>query len=67
MKYKQCPHCKSKKGFYFIVTLGGLEYISKSFDGDTISQDRRGLDKIERYATCMNCGHQIDTNRLNTD
>ena len=66
-KYRQCPYCKNKKGFSFIVTLGGTEYVSKKFNGEVISQERWGKNKIDNYATCMNCGKQIDTDRLDTD
>lgn len=63
-KIRQCPHCKGKTGFKITVWLGGHEEYKVNFKGKTISQEREGTDTIEKFATCLDCGKNISTNKL---
>lgn len=64
MKIRQCPHCKSKKGFNIIVFLGGYEERVVSFNGNLIKTVREGTDRIDNYANCLACGKSIDSDKL---
>lgn len=63
-KVRQCPHCKSKKGFQIFVRLGGYLELRISFAGKVIESERNGSDDIEKYASCLECGKRIGTDIL---
>ncbi len=62
--HRRCPHCKSTQGFSLTVYLGGTECKQVGFNGKVINVDRSGTDDIEKYASCLNCGKMIPTDKL---
>lgn len=66
-KYRKCPHCGSKKGFQITVFLGGNMEYDVDFNGTILNSNRNGIDDIENYATCLECGRLIDSEKLDTD
>ena len=63
-KYRQCPYCKSKKGFRIRYTIGGYGHEDRTFKGDVIDSYRSGADDIDNYAECLECGKLIDSVKL---
>lgn len=66
-KIRQCPKCKSKKGFELRYSVGGHGCVTMTFKGKTIDSEREVFDTIDHYANCLNCGFSIDAERLQTD
>lgn len=66
-KYRQCPHCKSKKGFSYNYVIGGFGTIAMDFKGKLISTERSGSDDLDKYTTCLSCNKDIEIDRLQTD
>lgn len=66
-KMRQCPKCKSKKGFELRYSIGGYGSVEMNFKGLTINSEREQFDTLDHYANCLNCGFSIDTDRLQTD
>lgn len=64
-KIRQCPHCKSKKGFSVSVILGGFQETKMSFQGKIIDVERHGSDDVDEYsAKCLDCKKSINTELL---
>ena len=63
-KKRQCPFCKSKKGFEIHIFLGGTHVKHMSFDGKVLFDEREGTDKIENFARCLDCKKLIDVELL---
>jgi hypothetical protein len=66
-KHRQCPHCKSKKGFVYMVILGGYHQFEMTFNGKIITNERHGTDNVDKYAQCLSCKKLIDIDYLQTD
>jgi len=63
-KVRQCPYCKSKKGFHIFITLGGHESKEMNFKGKILKQNRSGTDDIDKHGNCLECGKSIDAELL---
>jgi hypothetical protein len=63
-KVRQCPHCKSKKGFSISVVLGGYHDYTMSFSGKILDEKREGSDSMESYGACLECKKPIDVEFL---
>lgn len=66
-KHRQCPFCKSRKGFRVTVQLGGYQEMEMSFKGKLLNIEREGIDDIEPYAHCLNCQRLIATDNLDLE
>lgn len=65
-KFRQCPSCKSKKGFSYQYTIVGYGREDRTFEGKVIDADRGTCDDLDKYGYCLDCGAKIDINRLDT-
>lgn len=63
-KFKECPYCKSKKGFSVLYHRRGRIIENKTFAGKNISSEVDPADIIS-YAECLNCEKTLDHKRLN--
>jgi len=63
-KKRQCPFCKSKRGFEIQINLGGTHIKHMSFDGKVLFDEREGTDSIDKYARCLDCHRLIDVELL---
>lgn len=63
-KYRRCPKCKSKKGFLINYVIHGYGHEIRSFEGEVLDADRNVYDDTENWASCINCGENIDSNKL---
>lgn len=67
-KIRQCPHCKSKKGFSVSVTLGGHQESKVTFQGKILDVERHGSDSLDEYsAKCLDCKGSLDTKLLDIE
>lgn len=66
-KKRQCPYCKSKKGFELKYSIGGCGMVKMNFKGKTLDAEREVFDTIDSYANCLECGKSIETEYLQTD
>lgn len=66
-KIRQCPKCKSKKGFELNYSIVGFGMMQMSFKGKTLDAERSQTDILDHYANCLNCGVSIETERLQVD
>jgi len=65
--HRQCPHCKSNKGFKLDYQIGGYGHEVYDFKGNAVSSEREGADSIENQVTCLDCGGFIDTHKVQTE
>ena len=61
---RQCPNCKSKKGFTVNYVLGGSHEMTFDFKGNLNLEKREGTDKLDRWAECLNCKKTIEVEKL---
>lgn len=66
-KFRQCPHCKSKKGFELRYAICGSGMVQMNFKGQTLDADRHVSDRNEHYVECLNCHKNIEIERVQTD
>jgi len=62
-KFRQCPYCKSKKGFKIYYIIKGFGYEERNFKGVVREAERNGADDNDD-AECLNCGKALDIERL---
>lgn len=62
--YRQCPECKGKTGFTIHYTVSGYGFEKRTFKGNVLDAERNVFDNNERFAVCLDCGKQIDTDKL---
>jgi DNA-directed RNA polymerase subunit RPC12/RpoP len=66
-KYRKCPHCKSKIGFEIRYTIHGFGSETKTFTGKVVGSEREVNDKIDMWASCLNCKKLIESEKLQID
>jgi len=64
--HRQCPHCKSKKGFTLYYTIHGNGHEGRDFKGKVIDCEREVFDSNERSVECLNCGKPIQYEKVET-
>jgi len=65
---RQCPHCKSKKGFNITYSITGNGEMNMNFRGKQLpGSHRETFDRLDNYAQCLNCGKYIDSELLQKD
>lgn len=57
---RQCPHCKSKKGYRqsYIIYNRGHEDVT--FTGKIIDADQTQNIDIDRFVECLDCGKSFE-------
>lgn len=58
---RQCPHCKSKKGYRVSYVIHGYGHEDKTFSGKTIDANRTVADDIDIDVVCLHCEKRFDT------
>lgn len=66
-KHRQCPVCKSKKGFQIDYSISGNGFEIRNFQGKVLDTERNIYDDTESYAVCVNCNAHIDAEKLEID
>jgi len=66
-KIRKCPFCKSKKGFEITFWLGGIDKIQSDFNGNILNREREGTDKLDLFASCLNCKKLIEVEKLDIE
>lgn len=61
--HRQCPYCKSKKGFKIEYQVKGYGYEIRNFHNKVLDAHREIVDGNER-ACCLNCNKEINTYKL---
>ncbi len=63
-KIRRCPLCKGTTGFEIMVWLSGYQEKKITFKGKVISENRCGVDNVEHYAICLDCGKSFSADNL---
>ena len=62
LKIKECPHCKSKEGYYQKMSYSGSGIFRFNYDG-SIAENSDMYDclfsKKSKYYYCLNCNKKI--------
>tara|TARA_R110000772_G_C13310332_1_gene440593 strand:- start:17944 stop:18153 length:210 start_codon:yes stop_codon:yes gene_type:complete len=66
-KHRQCPHCKSKKGFKYQYQMLGSGEITMDFNGNEIDHERNPADDVDDDVECLECGKRIEIDKVETD
>lgn len=60
---KECPHCKSKEGFYVKITYSGRGIYRYSYDKKELIENGDMYDCLlsqhSKYYYCLNCNKRI--------
>lgn len=62
LKIKECPHCKSKEGYYLKITYSGVGIFRFNYDGsgaDNGDMYDGVFPKTSKYYYCLNCDKRI--------
>lgn len=65
--YRQCPHCKSKKGFKLTYSILGNGYEIINFKGKVIDSEKDEVNAIDRDVECLDCGKFIPSEKVEHD
>ena len=64
-KHRQCPYCKSKKGFRYEYSIGGYGFEVRDFYGVVHGAEREMVDDIDEHTVrCLNCDAKLDQTKL---
>ena len=66
-KHRQCPHCKSKKGFSFQYLIKGSGMAIMDYNGNEIHSERDVFDDLPNDVTCLGCKRDIEFDKVQTD
>lgn len=62
--HRQCPYCKSKKGFRMEYMIKGYGHEIINFKGKVMDAERETVDYIDHAVICLSCDKHMDSDKV---